>query len=443
MPEWAQGTDAAELAIAQLLGAWRENSEADKIVAEKLSGKVYGEWIGKMREIALRPGTPLIQRDGVWKVVARYEGWYALGPRLFDEHLDRLNQVAVGVLRERDPQFELSPDERFAASIHGKVLTHSRFLRNGLAETLALLGSHPKALTSCSFGKAETTAILTVREILTDADWVIWASLNNLLPMLAEAAPGEFLDIVENALNGDPCPFDTVFAQEGTGVMGRNYMTGLLWALETLAWDAEYLTRVVVILGELAVRDPGGNWGNRPANSLTTILLPWFPQTCAPVQKRQVAVATLVNELPDIAWKLLLALLPSLHSVTSGSHKPAWRQMIADDWSSGVTHQEYWEQIDAYAELAISEAEQDTSKLTEFIDRLDDLPPPARDRLFTYLRSDSVVSMPQADRLQLWTELVDLVLMFPRKSGYYNKPKWCILPLTEEYNDKDQTNLYA
>ena len=142
-------------------------------------------------------------------------------------------------------------------------------LRKGLAESLALIGSHPKALTSCSFGKADATAVLAVREILAEADWVQWASLNDLLPLLAEAAPREFLDAVENALNSDPCPFDTVFAQEGSGIMGGNYMTGLLWALETLAWDAEYLTRVVVILGELAARDPGGNWANRPANSLS------------------------------------------------------------------------------------------------------------------------------------------------------------------------------
>lgn len=109
MPEWAQGTDAAELAVAELLGAWREQSEADKAIAEKLSKKAYGEWIGKMREIALRPGTPLIQRDGAWKVIARYEGWYALGPRLFDEHLDRLKEVAISILLERDPQFDLPP----------------------------------------------------------------------------------------------------------------------------------------------------------------------------------------------------------------------------------------------------------------------------------------------------------------------------------------------
>lgn len=424
MPEWAQGTDAAELAIAELLGAWREDSEADKAVAEKLSGNSYGEWIGKMREIALRPGTPLIQRDGTWKVGARYEGWYALGPRLFDEHLDRLKEVAVSVLRERDPQFELPPNERYAANIHGKVLAHSRLLRNGLAESLALLGSHPKALTSCSFGKAEATAVLTVREILAGADWVLWASLNDILPLLAEAAPGEFLDAVENALNSDPCPFDTVFSQEGSGIGGRNYMTGLLWGLETLAWDAEYLTRVVVILGELATRDPGGNSANRPVNSLSTILMPWLPQTCAPVPKRQAAVATLLNEFPAVAWKLLLDLLPNSRQVSFGSHKPAWREMIADDWSKGVTGPEYWGQIDAYVGLAISAAKQDLSRLVELIDRLDDLPPTARDELLAHLRSDAAVSMSQADRFRLWTPLIDLVSRHRR----FADAEWAMKP---------------
>src|SRR5207245_2017844 len=135
--------------------AWNENSQADKAVAEHLSGNSYGEWIGKMREIVLRPGTPLMHRDGVWKIVSRYEGWYALGPSLFDEHLDGLKDAAVNVLRERDPKFELPTEERYAASIHGKILRHSHVLRKGLAESLALVGSHPKALISYFFGKAD------------------------------------------------------------------------------------------------------------------------------------------------------------------------------------------------------------------------------------------------------------------------------------------------
>lgn len=409
MPEWAESSVAAELAIAQMLGSWTESSDADRAVVEGVSGNSYGEWIGKMRKTLLRPDTPLTQRDGTWMFVARYEGWYALGPRLFDEHLDRLQTAAVSVLQEKDPRFELPADQRYASSIYGKVMAHSDALRSGLAESLALLGSHPGALRSCTVGKAEATAVLAVREILADADWVQWASVDDLLPLLAEAAPGEFLDAVETALNSYPCPFDHLFAQESSGISGQNYMTGLLWALETLAWDADYLSRVVVCLGELAARDPGGNWANRPANSLTTILLPWLPQTLAPLRKRGAAVRTLLSELPDTGWKLLMSLLPRVHSTSVGSRKPAFRETIPDDWSEGVTYHEYREQVVLYSEMAIDVAKGAREKLAELIDDIGYLPPHAYEKLLAHLGSDEVIGMPEADRLILWTELVDLV----------------------------------
>ena len=114
-----------------------------------------------------------------------------------------------------------------------------------MAESLALLGNQPDALTNCSQDKPETVAIIALHEILENADWVLWGSLNNLLPILAEAAPNMFLNTVEPALQQSPCPFDQLFSQEGNGITGENYLTGLLWALETLAWDAEFLVRGV------------------------------------------------------------------------------------------------------------------------------------------------------------------------------------------------------
>ncbi|MGE5482864.1 MAG: hypothetical protein ACM3VX_08185, partial [Bacteroidota bacterium] len=249
-------------------------------------------------------------------------------------------------------------------------------------------------------------------------------SLNDLLPLLAEAAPGEFLDAVEKALRSNPCPFDEVFSQESSGVFGRTYVSGLLWALETLAWDADYLSRVVICLGELAARDPGGQWANRPVDSLTTILLPWLPQTCAPITKRVAAVKALLAELPDIGWKLLLSLLPRSRSASSGTRKPAWRATIPDDWPKGVTHREYWEQVSAYAELAINEAKRDVSKLAQLIDHLENLPQPAHEQLLEHLASDAVVAMPEADRLRLWTELVDLVT----KHRKFADAQWAMKP---------------
>lgn len=49
------------------------------------------------------------------------------------------------------------------------------------------------------------------------------------------------------------------FSQEVNGITGGNYLTGLLWALEELAWDEQYLVRVCVVLAELASHDPGAS----------------------------------------------------------------------------------------------------------------------------------------------------------------------------------------
>lgn len=415
LPEWAESSDATDLAIALLLGSWRDSSEADRKVAEDLSGKPYEEWIGKMREIALRPGAPLIHQDGNWKFISRYEGWYALGPRIFDEHLNQFKAIAVSVLWEPHPQFELEPEKRYMASIYGKVLKHSHLLRNGIAESLALLDSHPRALTSCSLEKAEATAILTVREILADADWVRWASLNDLLPLLAEAAPSEFLDAIEEALRKDPCPFDELFAQERGGITGRTYIPGLLWALETLAWDEQYLVRSCVALAELASHDPGGQWANRPANSLATILLPWFPQTLASIEKRKVAVKTILNEQPDIGWSLIIQLLPHQHQISSMVHKPIWRKTIPDDWKEGVTNQEYWQQVSFYADLAVTAAGQDAARLSTLIDHFDKLPQAAFDQLLQTLASEPIVELPKEQRIAIWSRL----------TGFINEHRQC------------------
>ena len=106
------------------------------------------EWVSALRDLSLLPNAPLQQKDGKWAVSSRKDTWKSIGPRVSDEYLNRLLSVAVEVFREKNPEFDLVPSERFAAAVRGKVMKHSRSLRKGLAETLALLGSDPGALTS-------------------------------------------------------------------------------------------------------------------------------------------------------------------------------------------------------------------------------------------------------------------------------------------------------
>lgn len=420
--DWTQHPDATYLALAVLIGAWQDKSQCDLEAITTLLGINYDEWLKKSREILHCHDSPLSLRNGVWKVVNRVELWHLLGSRILDQNLDTFKSLAVSVLKEPDPAFELPAEERHAASIHGKVLKHSRTLRNGIADGLAILGSRPEACRNCSQGKAETTCVLVIRELLSDADWVLWGSLNSLLPTLAEAAPGEFLDAVEKAMRLKPCPFDELFSQESNGITGGSYLTGLLWALEGLAWDEQYLVRICVTLGELASRDPGGQWANRPSNSLTTILLPWLPQTLASVEKRKVAVRTIFNEWPDIAWSLIIQLLPDQHRTSFGSHKPSWRKTIPDGWKKGVTHQEYWQQASFYAELAVTAAGRDTARLSALIDHFDKLPEPAFDQLLQALASQAISELPEELRLPIWDHLTK----FTNEHRRFSDAEWAL-----------------
>ena len=424
LPPYATWDSARQLAQAGLVGKWDGTNDADKTAIGDLLGKDYEGWIETLRADVLHSDAPLVQRDEKWRWVARGETWSALGNRITDEDLTRFEEMAVTVLGERDPKFDLPKKQRFAASVYGKQLKHSALFREGLAETLALVGSKSKALSSCSQGKAETTAIRAVHRLLKKASWDRWTSLDSHLPRLAEAAPNEFLDAVEDALvNLDETPFREIFSQEeSSGIGGWNYMTGLLWALETLAWSPDHLLRVTAILADIASIDPGGNWANRPANSLADIFLPWHVQTAAPFEKRKIAIEKVLKEQPDVGWKLLLRLLPHNHSSTIGCCQPTWRDYIPRDWKDSVSPAEYWEQVTAYTEIMVGIAKESVEKTGELIEHLPDLPEPARQGLLNHLMSKDIVNLSEVARVPLWDNLDNLV----RKHRRFADAKWAL-----------------
>lgn len=419
---WNQNQHIAALVIPNLIGEWNEKNEGDIEIFNQISEERYSTWVLKAREILQLPDSPLSFKNGIWRVADRCTFWSQLGPRIFDQNLDDLKEATLRVLTEHDPSFKLPVQERFAASIHGKVLSHSKMLRKGMAESLALIGSRADDLINCSLGKAETTVVLAIREIFKNSGWVLWGSLNNLLPTLAEAAPNEFLDIVENTLLSEPCPFDELFSQEGDGITGSNYLTGLLWALESLAWDENCLVRVCVTLADLASHDPGGKWANRPLNSLTSILLPWFPQTMASIEKRKIAVNTLSRENPNIAWKLVISLLPNQSQVSSGTYKPVWRLTIPDDWNKHITNLDYWNQISFYADLAVSMTSNNVGMICELIDHLDNLPKASFNKFLIVLSANEVSRLKEEDRTKIWNQLMKFTLRHRR----FSDAKWAL-----------------
>lgn len=395
--------------VAALLGEWNEANEADCRLVSNIAGSLFDLWLKSAREVLVQSGPRIQCRDGHWWVSERSKVLADIAPHIFNEHLDRFGKVAVDVLSEIDPKFELPTDKRAFTNMRGKRVTYSRGARQGMAEGLAMLGNLQSPLSSCNHDKVDATVFLAVRDVLNNASGLIWASLNDLLPLLAEASPKAFLNAVETGFMSSHCSFDDVFDQEESGFMGATYMSGLLWALETLAWDADTLSRVVICLGDLAARDKGGSWSNRPSNSLINILLPWLPQTTATLAQQAAAVRALVLESPAVAWPLVVGLLPNSHSTSSGTYKPVWLNSIPLDWTEGITNQDYWSQVEIYAGIAIDLAVADANRLPQLTSHFADLPPLSQKRLLALLSSEQVLTIPETEREKVWSALVELI----------------------------------
>ena len=183
--------------------------------------------------------------------------------------LKRWHEVAVELLVETDPMLDLPVDERPTAGIRGIGRDHSSVLRRGVAEGIAMVGSiDTDSLSDGALG-ADHARYVT-RDILGrangDSSGQLWRSLADVLPLLAEAAPQAFLDGVHEDLDQDAPLLGTMFqdSDRGSWLFSSSPHTGLLWALETLCWSAEYLREASRALARLQGIDPGGSLSNRP-----------------------------------------------------------------------------------------------------------------------------------------------------------------------------------
>lgn len=365
----------------------------------------------------------LEQRDGAWRVTDRLALWKSEGPKLTDALLDKFRDLAIQVLSENDPELDIPNDKRFAAILYGCDRKYSKQMRHGVVESLALMGAYGDTLTTCTRGKGDEITCRVVDKLLGGADSLRWASLNDVLPLLAEASPDAFLSAVGGASERPDQPFSGVFSQEVGGVMGRIYSSGLLWALETLAWSPDYLSRACDILANLAAVDPGGQYSNRPSNSLVTILLPWLPQTTGDSKARYAAIQGVVRNQPNVAWEVLLGLLPQHHGTSSPTHKPKWQKYIPDDWKDGVTNGQRWADEAHYASLALSLAGNLSDRLAKLVQYYFYLSPEYQATYRERLQSDSILRLPEESRLELWTALVHKT---SNHRKYGDSPAWAV-----------------
>lgn len=324
-PVWSEDPILAQQIVRMgLAGAWVTNKPADRAVLAALFGTDYErveEVLAHLRQVQ---GTPIWEAGNVAGVTSKVDILAACGGAITNGMIDRFFDIAKTVLSETDPALDLPEDEQWAASIYGKTRDHSGTLRSGICESLVLLAVSGDKLFGQALGiNCRTRVDVLIRALLTPFNERTWLSQRRDLQHYAEASPEVFLDIVEDDLNSDAPKIHALMGSGGDSLFSSCPRTGLLWALESLAWDPERMPRVVEILATLSTIKITDNIGNKPEASLKAIFLWWMPQTAANVQQRVSALERLCRRQPRIGWRVCLAQLDT-HSA-SGSSRPRWR----------------------------------------------------------------------------------------------------------------------
>ena len=328
-PHWASSPETAASLVPFLwIGAWNATKTADQTVLTLLADENSYESLEKScQRLALLDDPPLWSVGHYRGINSKIDLLFAVAAAVTRADLERFFTVAQIVLGEDDPKLDLPEDQRWVAVIHGKSREFSGTLRQSIAETLVLLSVHGHHLFWERTGyDCEVAVRHLVRNLLSPLKTRLLEANDSDLTAYAEAAPDEFLRIVEADLVTSSPETYGLMRPAGSGVFGSGCpRTGLLWALEGLAWSPATMPRVARILAQLSQIEISDNWMNRPINSLEAIFRAWMPQTAASHDVRVEVLEQLSKRFPKVAWKICIDQLSTGPRTGSYSHKPKWR----------------------------------------------------------------------------------------------------------------------
>ena len=370
-PPWAGDREAARRLIPMaLVGAWHAGSKADCEVLAALARHDYEEVEKHIADLLQRNDCPVWSVGQYRGVVSKIDALFAVSRWMTARDVTDFVDFAEYVLSESDPALELPEDQRWFAGFYGKVREHSNALRTGVCETLAMLSVHGNALFLKRLGmdvRAYVAAL--VKRLLTPFTSDKLRSHDSDLPGYAEAAPEEFLGLLEEDLRQPKPVLRELLKPVGTGLFEHPARTGILWALERLAWSSRTFMRVVEILARLSQPRIGDNWFNSPLNSLSALFCWWMPQTAAPFSDRLRALEFLCRRFPDVGWQLCIRQFEVGQQVAFAGARPRWRN-DAGGAGQPLMNRERSEFARKALDLAIEWPTHDRKTLEHLLDRL-------------------------------------------------------------------------
>jgi len=339
-PTWLNGVNFDNLIVLLLVGAWSSSSKGDIALIEALMGKSYEKLEDELSELVMSDDSPVINIRNVWKAKSPIELLYLVAPRLSKSKLKRFLDLVNVILSKPDPMLKLPESDRWMANIYGKVREESGVVIESILNSLIKLKLFSETTDLNISSDINDGVNNLINGILSDADEDTWMSLSSYLPDLAEASPDIFLTCLEKNLSKDSQPVTKLIKYTTSSGFGNQcWYSGLLWSLETIAWNPSKLHRVTNILIELNKVPNDSNWGNKPSSTLYSFYRVHSPQVLATPEQKIKILNQVIKYNEDFAWEFIFSLIPIGGSVGLNNSRPKWRD---DDAGSEYERSVYY-----------------------------------------------------------------------------------------------------
>jgi hypothetical protein len=359
---WANTQKIHEIIPALLVGRWSEEYSGDITVIEKLSKLSYSDYSQIISNWAKIEDSPLIEIGKNWRLISPLNLWATISQYLTQDDLKSFQECFFQVFKDLDNEYK--------KKLLGQKTKYSSWLKEGLSQSLILIGRYGTNI-SCLSNNAQGFVDDIVYELLNNASGKLWASFDQELPLIAEASPNSFLTTVISSLKKEGSSEIMEMFKEHKDIFSQNISnyTGLLWALEGLAWMPDYLKEVSLILLKLSRLDPGGSLSNRPINSITEIYKPWHYQTLASYDERMEILKYITSTEKESGWNLLIRMLPQRPGcIAFPIHKMRWRIF---DINTNLTYNnpELYKTYSYVVDLLIDLFDNSEEKFSQLIDK--------------------------------------------------------------------------
>jgi len=140
-----------------------------------------------------------------------------------------------------------------------------------------------------------------------------------------------------------------------------------------------------------------------PFAALHDIYRLWRPQTDASLEQRLDVLDLLRDRHPEVAWRLLLAVVPEPHDVATPTSRPEWREWGQSD--TPVTRQMLAEGTHEVVRRLREDVGTDGLRWAGLLGRIDDLPSEEYDTIAQRLLEISTRAFDDESRTTIWTAL--------------------------------------